>query len=170
MRFKISLSVDLAPTKKGEVITMSDWASDRLRRIQHQQDSKRIMQEAFVESQKLKKAEGFPLWLQLRAMVESHCKDFNAKARQELLTFEVQPDSELSVRATIEGKHGRLAASFEESRGSLSWQCGQNSGKWKIITNGAGGVCFQGLRDGCAELEDMAAEMLDALVLEPRWP
>ena len=148
---------------------MSDWADDRLKRLRDQQENKRIQQEAFIETQKLKRAEGLPLWLCVRETIQKHCTDFNAKARRELLTFEVTLDTELSVRAAIQDAPGRLYATFEESTGKLSWQCGKSSGNWRIIPDGNGGVCFQGVR-GCEESKDIAADMLDALVLGERWP
>ena len=142
---------------------MNDWADRALKRLSDHRIHQRNQDEVFLEKQRIKKAQGFPLWLEVRKYVEANCSDFNLKAGTQMLVFEVTPNSELTVRASIDGSTRSLHANFKDSTGELSFFCGANSGHWLLEATTDGKAQFIG-SSRTSSTEQIAEQMLTSLV------
>jgi len=142
---------------------MSDWADKALKRLSDHRINQRNQDEVFLEKQRIKRTQGFPLWLEVRKSVKANCSDFNLKAGTQMLTFEVTPDSELTVRASIDGSTHSLYANFKDSTGELSFFCGATSGHWLLEATSDGTAQFIGSSHPSTP-EQIAEQMLTSLV------
>lgn len=142
---------------------MSDWADYALERLKKQEQDKRVKDEKFVAKQKLLKAHGTPLWHEIRGIVKSSVESLNAKAGNEILTFEVTQNTELRVRNVTNPAHDLLEATFNEERGRLEWRSGGKSSRCDLSVSEDGGVQFY-----CSMVPStpasIAKQMLDALL------
>jgi hypothetical protein len=98
-----------------------------------------------------------------RKAVENTCADLNTKAKKQLLVFEVAINTELSVRANLDGGTRTLHASYEESTGKLSWWSGQSRGSWTVEATSKGDAEFVGSH-GSTTVEWIVDEMLSTLI------
>jgi len=142
---------------------MNDWADKALKRLSDKRINAQTQNEIFLEKQRIKRDFGMPLWLEVRKSVENNCTDFNTKARAQILVFEVTVNTELAVRATIDGVTSYLRASFDEPTGKLSWSTGKSRGAWTIEPTGDGKAEFTGSH-GATTVEWITDEMLTALI------
>jgi len=142
---------------------MNDWADRALKRLNDKRINTQTQNELFLEKQRVKRDFGMPLWLEVRKAVENNCADFNTKARAQMLVFEVTVNTELAVRATVDGVTSYLRAAFDESTGKLSWSTGKSRGTWTIEPTGDGKVVFTGSH-GAVTVELIIDEMLTALI------
>ena len=163
MRLQLKFLVDLGSTESGGSVFMNDWADKALKRIEDRRINQRNQDEVFLEKQRIKRAQGFPLWLEVRKHVEANCSDFNLKAGTQMLVFEVTPDSELLVRASIDGSTRTLHANFKDSTGELSFFCGAHSGHWILEATTDGKAQFIG-SSRTSSTEQVAEQMLTSLV------
>ena len=148
---------------------MDDWASKAAAKLKEQQQNARLQSEAFVEKQRIKKTGGTPHWLEVRAAVQQKCQDFNRESQviPPILNFEVVPNSELSVRADIQGNHRNLYAHFDSERCVLEWNCDPDNrrGIWGMATTGDGEAVFvQGPVAAPITPKEIARTMLNALL------
>ena len=142
---------------------MNDWADRALKRLNDHRINQRNQDEVFLEKQRIKRAQGFPLWLEVRKYVEANCSDFNLKAGTQMLVFEVTPNSELTVRASIDGSTRSLHANFNDSTGELAFFCRANSGHWLLEATTDGKAQFIGSSRPSSP-EQIAEQMLTSLV------
>ena len=142
---------------------MSDYADKALKRLSDKRINKQMQDSAFLERQRIKKDHGMPLWLEVRERVNKNCAELNAKARKEILIFEVVVDTELSVRTSLEEGSQNLHASFNGATGKLSWRTRSTQGSWTIDSTGEGKAEFVGSH-GSTTVEWIADEMLTALL------
>jgi hypothetical protein len=77
MRLHLQFSVDLGSTESGGSVFMSDWADKALKRLSDHRINQRNQDEVFLEKQRIKRTQGFPLWLEVRKSVKANCSDFN---------------------------------------------------------------------------------------------
>jgi hypothetical protein len=148
---------------------MNDWASKAAAKLNEQQQDARLQTEAFVEQQRIKKASGTPHWLEVREAIKQKCEGFNREIRaaNSILEFEVVPNSELKVRADIQGNHRFLIAKFDAQTCVLDWYCepDKRHGKWGMATTGDGGIVFvQGAIADPITPDEIARIMLNALL------
>ena len=159
MHLRLSFSLDLGPTDEGGSVFMSDWALKAVKRLKSQQQDQRIQDEVFLEKQRIKRVYGLPLWLKVRENVRLNCSDFNREAGKEIMMFDNSaPSTELTVRATINGKHRSTHASFDESLGELSCCSGSNIGHWSLRATEDGQAQFFGSRG--SSTPDLIAEQI----------
>ena len=142
---------------------MNDWADRALKRLSDQQINTQTQNDLFLERQRVKKAFGVPLWMEVRKSVEDNCADFNTKAKKQLLAFEAAINTELSVRANLDGGTRSLHASYDEPTGKLSWSSGKSRGAWTIEPTKDGKAEFVGSH-GPTTVEWITDEMLTALI------
>ena len=141
---------------------MSDWSDRALRRVQERSKTKQIRDAVWLEEQRVKKAQGVPLWHEVRAIVKRHVSEFNEKAKKELLFFEVTQDTEIRVQSQIEDHRRFLLASFDEETGKLNYECGGKRGKWELdIDDGKVGFKWSMVP---TTPDSIASQMLDALI------
>ena len=142
---------------------MNDWADRALKRLSDHRTNQRNRDEVFLEKQRIKKVQGFPLWLEVRKHVEANCSDFNLKVGTQMLVFEVTPNSELTVRASIDGSTQSLHANFNDSTGELAFFCRANSGHWLLEATSDGKAQFIGSSHPSSP-EQIAEQMLTSLL------
>lgn len=118
---------------------MNDWADAAAAKLRDKEEGQRIKDAKFVEEQRIKKARGTPLWHEVRKLVKQNCEDINRNMGRVVLTFEVVPNSEISIRADIGGKHEWVKASFDENQGLLEWN---SDNKWFVSVTENGGIGF----------------------------
>jgi len=117
---------------------MNDWADAMAARIKAREQDRRLKDTKFVEVQRIRRAKAGPLWEDVRSHVRQNCDDLNKKMGQEVLTFEVVPSSEISVRA----QQGSLHAEFDAEGCVLSWSCGTKTGRSEVVVHEDGTVAW----------------------------
>jgi hypothetical protein len=171
MRGRFALEFSLGPRRIDtlEETGMDDWGSKAAAKFKEQQQNVRLQTEAFVEQQRIKRSSGTPHWLEVREAVEQRCKDFNREVKvvPPILNFEVVPNSELSVRADIQGNHRDLFAHFDSEQCVLDWNCtpDKKRGAWGMATTRDGGIVFvRGTELAPITPNEIAKIMLNALL------
>jgi hypothetical protein len=161
MRLSLSLFIDLSQFGNGiGKFSMADWADDVLAKLRKQQEQKQLQDAVFLERQQIKKAQGLPLWREVRQKVKENCDALNVRSGRSLLRFGVGQERELVVASEIDTRRDRLNAHFDEEAGSLSWTCGEKSGQWDIAVLGDGSARFQN------ETVSMTPELIAKQLLE----
>jgi hypothetical protein len=143
---------------------MSDWSDRALGKLQERSKNKQIQDEVWLEKQRVKKAQGIPIWHEIRAIVKKHVSDFNATVKMEQLFFEVTQNNEIRVRSEIEDHRQFLQASFDENTGKLTYECGakKRGSRWDLsIVDGKVGF-YWGMVPKTPD--SIAEQMLDALI------
>jgi hypothetical protein len=144
---------------------MEDWADKALKKLDDQRTDEQAKDDLIRENQRARELYGMTRWLEVKEAVKNYCNDFNVKARSRsrVLTVESSIIPELAVRAEIDGKIGKLNASFEEKNGKLTWRSGKRHGYWEIEATENGNAQFVGDR-GPLSAEWIAGEMLSPLI------
>ncbi|SRR5712692_1389400 len=153
-------------SSKGDVV-MNDWATKVAEKLKEQHENDQLQTTAFLEKQRLKKANGTPRWLQVREAVKKNCEDLNLQMQKTVLTFEVVPNVNMRVRADIDGAHRYLTSSFDADRCLLEWSCDSDSthGTFGMATTGDGDVVFvQGAVAEPIAPEAIAKKLLNSLL------
>jgi len=141
---------------------MTDWADYALERLKRQEEDKRRSDEKAQEGQRLKRAHGTPLWLEVRKIVEENIKQLNTKADKSIVTLRVTNNLILEAYLTSRS-HRTLQAEFNEPIGTLEWRCDDKSGRWEIAVGDDGSPhFFRGLVPTTPA--SMAKQMLDSLL------
>jgi hypothetical protein len=124
-------------------LALNDWASKSAAKLNKQLADQKVQSAEFLEKQRLKKANGTPLWMEVREAVKTSCEDFNREMSRPVLCFEVTPNKELKVRADVEGMHRCLIAQFDAERCFIEWECEEKrKGPWGMATTSNGDVVF----------------------------
>src|ERR1700682_616920 len=140
MRLYMGIVAELSFNGEGK--DMNDWADMTAAKLRAQHQEKMLQDAKFVEQQRIKKARGAPLWTEVRNSVKQNCDALNLNMKRNVLAFEVVPNTEISVRADVGGKHLWLKAEFDEAQGVLQWTCGDRGDKWELMVTDDGGVVF----------------------------
>ena len=121
---------------------MNDWADNMAGRIRQRRQNQEVRDAKFVEKQRIKRANGEPLWRQVRDHVKQNCDDLNKRTGETLLTFEVGQLSEIHVRGEVDGKHRILSATYDPEQCTLTYTCGDKSDSWEVLVGDDGTVTF----------------------------
>lgn len=135
---------------QGGKTAMNDWADTMATRIQQRRQDQRLRDTKFVEVERIKKANGEPLWREVREKIEENCKALNKRTGEQILTFDISEHGEVHVRANIDGKQCLLRLAFKMETGELEWVCGDCRGRglWGLSVNNDGSVAFVSGIDG----------------------
>lgn len=144
---------------------MSDWSDYAVARLEKQREDQRMKDQKFLEQQRIKKAFGLPLWLELRRLAIDNVIAFNNKVSTSILAFEATEDTQLNIRSKMEGTPRRLLVSFDDEVSRLSWECGTKSGQWDVAATDDGGVRFEWGMTATTP-ESIVEQMLDALLFD----
>lgn len=121
---------------------MNDWADAAASKLKAQRQNQTLKDAAFVEKQRIKKARGPALWQEVRKAVKENCEALNLQMGRTVLTFDVVPNTGLSVRADLGGTHRWLKAAFDDEQGTLEYNTETHSDKWELMVTDDGGVAF----------------------------
>jgi hypothetical protein len=158
-------SVHGCSTRRNGGNYMVDWADKVIMKLDDQYTERQTKDDLLRENQQARELYGMTRWHEVKETVKNNCDDFNRKARSlnRKLTVQNSIITELAVIAEIDGKIGRLNASYEESTGKLSWRSGKSHGYWTIEADENGNAPFVGDR-GSLSVEWIAEEMLSPLI------
>ena len=122
---------------------MGDWADSALNRMREAKRKNELQQEAFVEKQRVKKAQAPAIWSKVRGHVEFDCGELNRKAGETLLGFRDMEQGRLEVK--LAGDDRVLRIVFDFGSGTLRWGCSggkgdAETGSWDIQVDTEGSV------------------------------
>jgi hypothetical protein len=140
----LRISIDLHPSISGNRRGMSDWADDAIRKLQQKRDDQRLKAETFLEQQKIKRANGIPLWDEVRARIRARISELKEKSGgSSIVTIQSDQPGEMLVRSEVGGGQ-LLHARFKEDTGQLTWWCAnKDKDGWEVAVTEGGGSCFQ---------------------------
>ena len=110
--------------------------------LQHDEHMRAIADEKFVEQQRLKRANGNGLWLELREAIVTECNDLNREMGKTIARIDETASHTLKVRTTLEGQPRVLVVVYEKEGLYVDWTCEQRGAHWHIVTMGDGRLTF----------------------------
>lgn len=150
---------------------MGNWSDDAVTRLKAQQSEKSQQDARFLEEQRIKRAQGFAYWKQIRASARDNCTEFNQKYGGTALRFQVGQEMSLLVASDINHQARQLSANYNENSTSISWQCVALNGDTNPVADGTIEICIGS--DGAARMQEgvnpvsvdgVVAKMLNRLI------
>lgn len=110
--------------------------------LQRDEKMRAIADEKFVEQQRLKRANGNGLWLELREAIVTECNDLNREMGKTITRIDETASHTLKVRTILEGRPRILVLVYEKEGLYVDWSCEQRGAHWHIATVGDGSLTF----------------------------
>ncbi len=101
---------------------MSDWSEKMASKLKKKSERQNTSDAKFVELQRIKREIGPKLMAAVKSDLASEVKALNVEMGQEIVTLEITPASEISIRANLESGVQFLRAEFEAESGHLTWR------------------------------------------------
>jgi len=121
---------------------MSDLAKKIAARLKSTHEARAIQDETFVEQQRLKRANGNSVWLDVRNAIIAECRDINREMGQQIAVCEETASGELNVGVIINEAPRKLHVEFSKEGLQTNRNCGNRHGHWHLATTGSGQVTF----------------------------
>jgi hypothetical protein len=157
--------IDGFPPACGHIIApMSDLAKKIAARLKSTHEARAIQDEKFVEQQRLKRANGNGVWLEVRNAIITECRDINREMGQQIAVCEETASGELNVGIIINEAPRKLHVEFSKEGLQMHWNCGDRHGHWHLATMGSGRVTFvRGQEQAPISPEEIAATLIKIL-------
>jgi hypothetical protein len=107
----------------------NDWSDVVADSLKKQQEAQQLCDRKFVEQQRLKRAWGPRLWMEVSKQIEVCCAALNQSRGEQILTFKPGIENDvIVVYAKVLGKHHELSVEFDGEQGRLTWQASRTIG------------------------------------------
>lgn len=99
---------------------MSEFSERMAKKLKERAESSKLQDTKFIEAQRLKREVGPHLWAAVRSDLLAEVKALNLEMGKEVVMLEVTPNSEISLRADLNGEHRHFLAQFNSELGRLT--------------------------------------------------
>jgi hypothetical protein len=143
---------------------MDRWAREMAANLKARLEEKKLKDAKLLETQRLKRELGGPLWEQVRIALNEHSSAVNAEMHKQLLTI-LQPTSTgTTIQADIDGLHHAMTVQFDPDKG-LNWESesGAANGHWVLGIDEDGKASFYFSREPVT-VDSIAKVILGALL------
>lgn len=110
--------------------------------LQRDEKIRKTTDEKFVEQQRLKRANGNGLWLELREAIVTECDDLNREMGKVVAKIDETASHTLKVRTTQNDQPRVLELVYHKEMLYVEWSCEDRGAHWHIVTMGNGGLTF----------------------------
>lgn len=100
---------------------MSEFSERMAKKLRERAESDKLRDAKFVETQRMKREIGPPLWAAVRSDLLVEVQALNREMGKEVVVLEVTPSSEISLRADLNGERRLFRAQFNPELGRLTW-------------------------------------------------
>lgn len=125
--------------------TMDDkWIREMAEGIRRDVQAKKLKDEKFVETQKLKRQLGPSLWSDLKQHLNEACGGINKEMASEVALFRDLSGAEVSVTGQGEGMYTTMTVKFSADRSLLEYESQQGNpmGKFEVAIGSGGHANF----------------------------
>jgi hypothetical protein len=139
------------------------WIRETAKRVKGELEAKKIKDEKFLETQKLKRDLGPGIWEELKDWLKGSCERLNAELETEIAKFNLVNGEEVVVSGKGDGMDTTITVIFKPSKSTLEYhsQSGDPSKTFEITINsdghpgfGAHGMPF------CLAADDVGKEIM----------
>jgi len=160
--FAIKLKIGYERTAGG--VAMADWSDDAIRKLNQKREDKRLDTARFVEEQRIKSANGLPLWTELKDRIRAHISELKQKSNgADIIAIQDERPNDLVLRSVVDDG-ATLHVAFDPGRGKVTWDCRQEPQRgWEVTVTETGDARFQwGMIPTTPD--SMATQMLEKLL------
>ena len=120
------------------------WIRETAKRVKGELEAKKIKNEKFLETQKLKRDLGPGIWEELKDWLKGSCERLNAELETEIAKFNLVNGGEVVVTGKGDGMDTTMTVIFKPSKSTLEYhsQSGDPSKTFEITRNSDGHAGF----------------------------